>query len=277
MSLSLSACMTVHVSENNFIHPDSRSGVTINEKFDDAELQRALPGASLQKLTLDTTEAQVLQGVDVRQAAARATVLYFGGNMFHIDNSARHVVSALGQCKVNVVMFDYRGYGRSSGEPGVINMQSDALRIYDLVRAQTSGKLIVHGQSLGSFIAGHVAKNRPVDGLILESTATNAHDWAMATAPWFARPFINIELSPAVQGIDNAAAVSSYHGPALVLVGDKDNVTPQHLGRKVFEALPGASRRFVISPGGGHNGLLQRADIMDAYCGFIDTVKNTLP
>jgi hypothetical protein len=269
--------MTTQVSENHFIRPDSKSGVKVNEKFDDAQLQRALQGAKLQELTLSTTEAQVLQGVSVQQAAARATVLYFGGNMFHIDNSARYVVSALGQCKVNVVIFDYRGYGRSSGDPGVLNMESDALRIYDYVRAQTSGKLIVHGQSLGSFIAGYVAKNRPVDGLILESTATNAHDWAMANVPWFAKPFINIELSPALQGIDNAASVAAYQGPALVLVGDRDNVTPLALGRKVFDALPATSKRFVVSPGGGHNGLLQRADIMDTYCSFVDTVKGTLP
>lgn len=273
LPLTLSACVTMQVEEGNFIRPDEKSGYRTTEKFDDNALQKVLPGAHLQEQALTTADHLELRGVGLQQDKVVATVLYFGGNMYHLDDSVSNVAKTLGKCGVNLVSFDYRGYGRSPGQPTVANMQDDALRIYDQVRAQTGGKLIVHGQSLGSFIAAYVAQQRPVDGLVLESTATNAYDWAVANTPWYAKPFVKIELSPSLQNIDNAAAVSTYHGHSLVLLGEFDKITPQELGRRVYQAIPDTHKQLVVSPGGGHNGLLFRPDVIGAYCSFVQSMK----
>ncbi|MFZ6719259.1 alpha/beta hydrolase [Undibacterium sp. Ji49W] len=271
-ALCLSACMSVQVSENQFIHPDSRSGYRLAEKLDAASLRQMAADAELTEWRLDSSDGVTLQGIRIQLKQAQVSVLYFGGNMFHLDDGAKYLLPAMQQCGANFLSFDYRGYGRSSGQPTVANMQADALRIYDHARAQTTGKLIVHGQSLGSFIAGYVAQNRQLDGLVLESTASNAMDWALANTPWYAKPFVNIELSPALQDIDNTRAVGAYRGKSLVLVGDQDKVTPLALGRKVYEAIPAGDKRFVVSPGGGHNGLMHRTDVVDAYCGFVRSI-----
>lgn len=273
MSTCLTACVSMQVDEANFIHPDSKSGYKVVHRFDDAALQRVTPGAVLQEQLISIDKGLELHGLSVRQSGTTTTVLYFGGNMYHLDDGAPYLVKAITSCGANLISFDYRGYGRSSGKPSVSNMQEDALRIYDAVREQVSGKLIVHGQSLGSFIAGYVAQQRKLDGLVLESTATNAYDWAVANTPWYAKPFIDIELSPALQNIDNAKAVSDYRGHGLVLVGDRDKVTPMGLGQKVYQSIPSANKRMFVSTGGDHNGLLQRPDIMDAYCTFVKSVK----
>ena len=280
LTASLSGCMSMEIGERNFIHPDSKSGYKALEKLDHAALQRTLPGASMQEHRLGTADGQTLRGVSLTPAGSGAegaetevTVLYFGGNMFHLDRSAGQLASALSACGINMYVFDYRGYGRSSGEPEVATMQSDALQIYDYVRQQSKAKLIVHGQSLGSFMAAHVARNRPADGLVMESTANNVYDWAMANNPWFARPFVSIELSPSLKNIDNAVALAAYRGNSLVLMGDKDKVTPMELGQKVFAAIPAGNKYQFVSPGGDHNGLLLRPDVQAAYCRFVKTFK----
>lgn len=268
----LAGCTTMQVDEKNFIRPDSETGIKLSQRFDAAALQSIVPDASLQGQSVAAEDSVVLQGILVRQQRALATVLYFGGNMFHLDEGAPELLPLLSACRLDVAMFDYRGYGRSPGQPNVATMKSDALRIYDQVRAQTGGKLIVHGQSLGSFIAAYVAQQRTVDGLVLESTASNALDWADANMPWFARPFVRIEVAPSLRGIDNVAAASQYAGISLLLTGEQDKITPPALARKVFDALPGQAKQFQLSPGGGHNGLMARSDTQPGYCAFVQRV-----
>ncbi|MBY0572460.1 MAG: lysophospholipase [Undibacterium sp.] len=165
--------------------------------------------------------------------------------------------------------FDYRGYGRSAGSPSIENMKQDALQIYDHIRAKTPGKLIVHGQSLGSFMAAYVAQNRVTDGVVLESTASNPLDWAQANIPWYARPFVGIELSPDLKVIDNVAAARQHRAPALVMVGEQDRTTPPELGRKVFAAFPNAASQFLLVHDVGHNGVMKKDQAKTAYCAFL--------
>lgn len=262
----LSACATVQVAERNFIRPDRVSGAKPAGRFDAAALP---PAASLKDEALAVADGAVARGVSVSQPGAPATVLYFGGNMFHLDAHGAEVAAVLAGCGVNVVMFDYRGYGRSDGEPTIATMQSDALRIYDHVNAQHPGRVIVHGQSLGSFIAAYVAQQRLARALVLESTTTNALDWANANTPWYARPFVSIELSAPLRGIDTIAALRDFGGASLVLIGERDRTTPPALAHKVYQAIPGRAKSELLVAGAGHNDVLTHPDTAPAYCAFV--------
>jgi pimeloyl-ACP methyl ester carboxylesterase len=228
------------------------------------------PSASLSEQQVALADGGAAHGVLVRQPGARSTVLYFGGNAFHLDRHGAQVLAALGACKVNVAMFDYRGYGRSSGSPTLALMAADALIIFDHLNVQFPGRVVVHGQSLGSFIGAHVAQQRPAAALVLESTATNPTDWANANIPWYARPFVTINVTPQLAEVDNVAAVSAFRGPSLVLVGDNDRITPAALGRRVYDAMPGAPRKLLIARGAGHNDVLLNQAARQHYCAFID-------
>ena len=154
----LSGCQTIEVRQSMFIRPDvANKAMPLPEQaFDNGTaLEVARPDGAL------------LRGVLVTRPGAERTLLYFGGNMFHLDESGKRVVAALGSCKINVAIFDYRGYGRSSGIPTVDNMRGDALAIYDLLASRFPGNVAVHGQSLGSFVAAGVAQERPVRSVAL--------------------------------------------------------------------------------------------------------------
>ncbi len=264
-ALALAGCGTLRIEERNFIRPD-RPG----DERGAATLEQTLPAVfTLRAEGIAVADGASLRGVSLSRADSAATVLYFGGNAFHLDQHGAEVLAALAPCRVDLAMFDYRGYGRSSGAPDVATMKADALREFDLVNAARPGGVIVHGQSLGSFIAAYVAQQRPVRALVLESTTTNALDWANANVPWYAKPFITVELSAPLREIDNIATLAGYHGASLVLTGEDDRVTPLPLARKVFEALPGRRKRLLALPGAGHNNVLEQPATGPAYCDFV--------
>lgn len=272
-STLLTGCVSVPISEKNFIHPD-RPGAVQAQPLQLDVLSTQVPGATFSEEVLQTSDGATLRGLTLHASRAsgepaRPTILYFGGNMFHVDANAGALFKTLAACQVDVSVFDYRGYGRSTGVPSVATMQADALQIFDHLEAQSTAGVIVHGQSLGSFMAAHVAQQRPARGLVLESTIANAHDWAVANTPWYARPFVRYEFSEALRGIDNVAAVANFAGRSMVLTGAQDKVTPPRYALKVFKAIGSNTKHWQPVPGAGHNDALRHATADPSYCAFI--------
>ena len=226
MAVLLSGC-AMQIGEGSIVRPDRAGTVLPPGRVGDG----GATAYKLAPLTLAADDAQ-LAGVSASGEGNALTVLYFGGNGFHLDQHGDHVLAAVAPCRADVVMIDYRGYGRSTGVPTIATLKADALREFDLVNAQAPGRVIVHGQSLGSFIAAYVAQQRPaVRGLVLESTTTNARDWANNMMPWYAWPFVRVELSESLKGIDNVASASGYAGPGAGAGGRR---------RRCDAAAPGA-------------------------------------
>ena len=265
----ISACGTLQIEEKNFIRPDSLSGASPKGRLDQAGLQSVLPDAILRELSVPVAGGVNLRGVLVQRPNALASVLYFGGSGFHLDDGAKVVASRLSACQVNMLVFDYRGYGRSDGMPTVANMQQDALTLFDHVNAQFPGQVLVHGHSLGSFVAAYVAQNRPVRGLVLEATANNALEWAHANVPWYASAFVDLQVSESLKEIDNARALTQFTQPSLVLAGGLDRITPARLGRKVYDAMPTAAKQIVLVDAAHHTDLLLHPSAVSAYCAML--------
>lgn len=259
--LALAGCKTIEVKESMIIRPDAltKAKPLPEQAFDN--------GAAME---IARPDGAVLRGVLVARPGAERTLLYFGGNMFHLDEGGSHVLAALERCKVNVAMFDYRGYGRSSGMPTVANMKEDGLAIYDLLAARFPGNIVVQGQSLGSFVAAGVAHERPVRAVVLETTATTALDWANNSLPWYFKPFINFKVDEALGAVDNLKVAGSIKAPLLVLAGGKDETTPAAMSQRVFDASPAERKRIVILPDAGHNSVLSNPSTAAALCPFIE-------
>jgi uncharacterized protein len=256
----LAGCKTITLEERHLIHPDARSGKAPKQRLD-------LPG--VQELALARPDGAVLHGVLLETPGAQRTVLYFGGNLFHLDDGGARVAAAFAPCGVNVAMMDYRGYGRSSGTPTVENMGDDALAAFDYLNQRYPGAVAVHGMSLGSFVAAHVAHRRDVAALVLEGTTTNARDLVDASIPWYYKPFVNVRLAPALQAVDNMEAAARVRAPTLMLSGERDKSTPPALAMKVFDALAAPRKRFVLAPGAGHEDVLSRPAAAAALCQFL--------
>lgn len=269
----MTGCMHVDITDKQYIRPDSSTGYKLKQKLTQDDIQKINPAAQLRDETVIATDQTRLEGAAFRQEGSKVTVLYFGGNLSHVEDSLPYMLKNIGACNVNLVSFDYRGYGRTAGVPDIQNLQADALKIYDAVRARTTGKLVVHGHSMGSFATGFIAEQRQPDGIVLETTASNVRDMVSLSTPWYAKPFVSVNIQDSLQQVDNIRAMSRYQGPTLVLTAEKDKQTPAELGQKVYEAIPSKAKRQLYIKDAGHTGLLRRSEVQKAYCEYVQQVS----
>ena len=179
---------------------------------------------------------------------AKATFMFFHGNAGNLTHRVENIFF-LYHLKLNVFIFDYRGYGRSGGDPDEEGVQKDAQAAYDTLLKQpgvSADSLILFGRSLGGSFAAYTAANNQSAGLILESTFTNADDMADVMFPVFpASWFIGSEL-------DTLSAVANLKIPKLFLHGNRDDIIPYTLGRKLYMGAAEPKEFYTIT-GAGHN------------------------
>lgn len=182
-----------------------------------------------------------------------ATVIYFhgnGGNLSYCDWDG----SSLSERGFDVLLFDYRGYGRSEGEPtDERGVYADADAAYDFVvrgRGVPVEKVVLYGQSLGTAAAVDVASREGCGALVLESGLSSAGDMAGAIMPWLPRFARRLTKNK----FDSVGKLPRVRCPVLVAHGDRDEIIPVWQGRKLFDAAPEPKRLQIIG-GAGHNDL----------------------
>lgn len=169
------------------------------------------------------------------------------GNMIHrLEN-----LSALYEVGLSVFLFDYRGYGRSEGTPSEKGLYQDARAAYQYltdIRHLDPSRLVLFGRSLGAAVAGHLASERKVAGLILESAFPSVA--AMAKEQFGGIP-AHWLLGSRFPLIDHLKFI---HVPILMIHGDQDSIVPFSLGEQVFMAATSPKLLYVVK-GADHNNL----------------------
>lgn len=273
LALTLSACKTIHVAEHDMLRSNAAlKNPPLAPVFDTAAAQKVWPQASVTEWQVPVAPDLALRALHVQRPGAKATALFFGGNLFRADETAASLMRTWADAPVNLVLVDHRGHGRSPGSPTVALVAEDAVKLYDYTRARTSGPLLVGGFSLGSFVAGHVAQQRPVDGLALVGTGTTVPDLVRGQIPWYATPFVALKIDPALETVDNLRAVAAVKAPAVVVSGAEDRTTPPSAARRVFEALPSQSKRWVLVPDATHGNLLSRPATRQALAELVTSL-----
>jgi len=273
LAFGLSACKTIHVAEHDMLRSNAAlKNPPLSPVFDSAAAQKVWPQASVTEWAVPVAPELALRALHVQRPGAKGTVLFFGGNLYRADETAASIMRTWADAPVNLVLVDHRGHGRSPGAPTVALVAEDAVKLFDFTRARTTGPLLVGGFSLGSFVAGHVAQHRPVDGLALVGTGTTVPDLIRGQLPWYAMPFVSLKIDPALEPVDNLRAVAAVKAPTVVVSGADDRTTPPAAARRVFEALPSPAKRWVLVPQAGHNGLLQKPETREALTALARTL-----
>lgn len=210
----------------------------------------SLLGVKYSELALVTEDNVKLHGWFVPLENASVTLMVFHGNAGNIG----HRVSWIGMLRdagASVCIIDYRGYGKSEGQPFEKGLYRDADAAYQWwmkERSSTGEKLVLFGESLGGCVAIDLAARVPVAGLILQSAFTSAWDMAKTILP--------IGLLQPVSGVHfrSDSKISKVMVPKLFLHGNQDEIVPFRLGKKLFDLAPG-SKEFYEVAGAGHNDL----------------------
>ena len=264
-TLTLSAC-AVRIGEENLLRPVAGGPL---QKDALAAFQSPYDVARDEIRAADGTR---LHAVYLTQPGARATILYFGGNGYTAGTFGAKTAGIFAPLGVNLMIVDHRGYGLSQGKPGLAALMSDGLAAFDHIAARgDAGPIIVHGQSLGSFIAGHVAAHRPAAGVVLESSVTTAEAWLKARARNMP---VKVTLAETLRGQGNLRNMASIDEPLLILAGLEDKSTPPQLSKDLYDAshLPVGRKTLILVEGAGHNDVLLKPAAMEAYQDFLRTI-----
>jgi fermentation-respiration switch protein FrsA (DUF1100 family) len=197
-------------------------------------------------------------------------VVWCHGNAGNLSHRLPHARLLLDRFGLDLLLVDYRGYGRSQGQPGETGLYRDGLAMYAaaLARGYRPDQLVLFGQSLGAAVALDVARRQPAGALILETPFLSLPMLAHALYPWVPPLLVRSRF-------DNASKIRQVLAPKLIVHGDRDEVVPLAHGQCLFELAP-EPKRFVLIAGAGHNDLVTVGGerYLQAWHAFL---KDTVP
>ncbi|OGV54275.1 MAG: hypothetical protein A2X45_06730 [Lentisphaerae bacterium GWF2_50_93] len=183
-------------------------------------------------LALTTSDGVKINAWYVPAKTPRGTVIFCHGNGGNLCYSL-DVVENFSRMNYNVMMFDYRGYGKSEGSTSEKGTYADAQACYDwLVKEKKipEKEIVVMGRSLGGAIASNLAKDNSPRLLILESAFTSTADIAANAYPIFP---VRLLCRFGYRNIENVKLIKC---PLLVIHSPDDEIVPYSHGRKIFDA-----------------------------------------
>ncbi|TAM99059.1 MAG: alpha/beta fold hydrolase, partial [Rhodanobacteraceae bacterium] len=187
--------------------------------------------------------------------AKTPAILFFHGNGQTIYDLAG-VQAYLYKHGISSMVFDYSGFGKSTGKPTVHNLNQDSLAAWQafVSWAGTGRAKFAVGYSLGSGILLHNEsrfRKRP-DGIAVYGAFSSVKDAIvyLRDAPAWLKP-----LAPDVW--DNVRAASHLDAPLLVVAGANDTTVPPAMGKSIaMEASSASGSSYVLIPGVGHDGIV---------------------
>jgi len=223
------------------------------------------------KVDESADETIVLHGVFLDHPNSNEVIYFLQGNGMTVVNSMVSVMESLSKLNKDIVIFDRRGTGASNGIATINNLITDANQQFDFIEQQLSAdKIIIHGFSLGSFIAGQVAKAKAPDALILQGSATNVDEWIDARMPWYSKLFVSIEVDPAFYQVDNKMVLAkNYKNPLLIIAGENDQQAPAELSRRLFEVSQSARKQLIVVENADHSNMLDQSENIVLYQQFL--------
>ena len=210
----------------------------------------AVLGLSYTDLTLRTDDGESLHGWWMPAARSRGHILFAHGNGGTIGDRVP-IFAMLNEIGFDVLAFDYRGYGRSTGRPTEHGTYLDVRAARRSLLGQQGvdpERVLYLGKSLGGGVMLELCTEHPPAGLILMSTFTGIRDAARSIYPYLPSPFVP-DAYPSLRRIRTLRA------PVLIMHGDRDELLPLRHAERLYAAAP-EPKRLEVFPGAGHNDLI---------------------
>ncbi|MEM7305517.1 MAG: alpha/beta hydrolase [Planctomycetota bacterium] len=248
-------CLTVYVLQSRLVYfPGPPPGTT--------------PGAMglhYREVPLTTSDGVAVHAWFLPAEYPVGAVLFSHGNAGNMAGRL-HAARAFLEQGFSVLLYDYRGYGNSAGNPSEEGTYLDAEAAYDWLIAEEGyapDDVVLYGESLGGAVSIELARRRSVAGVFVEGTFSSLPDVGARFYPWLpVRKLSKFRY-------ESAAKVGALGVPLLVAHSPDDDVVPFEFGRALYDAA-GEPKR-MIETAGGHNdgGYLQRAEWRQAVAEFL--------
>jgi|GEM_PF-3025014 pimeloyl-ACP methyl ester carboxylesterase len=250
-ALLFSSC-TITLHESNFFFPKTY------EKIPDY----VSGNFSMENINFSPEKSVDLSGVILRSKGSKDFILYFYGNGSNIVNSFPRLKFLNEHYRLNVVCFDYRSYGYSTGTAGFKNIMSDGLAIYDHVLKNYAGggKIFIYTQSVGTPVGLEIACNRETAGIIMEAGFTRGADAVAHMTDGqqgIEKFFVHLKADDYLANYPDPPVekIKRVKVPLLYVLGTEDEVFPFAMGKELFDAAGSKDKTFCPIYGKRHSNL----------------------
>jgi fermentation-respiration switch protein FrsA (DUF1100 family) len=206
----------------------------------------AKPG---EEVGIRTADGVDLNALVYRRHGSRRIILFFHGNAGSLETWGS-IFQDYQYLKTDLIVFDYRGYGKSGGKVSEKGLNLDGQAVYDHARklGYAESDIIVYGRSVGCGPAVDLAQGKKLGGLILESPYHSLRG-LIYRRYWYMLPWFYLAYT-----FDNRAKLPKVPAKVLIVHGTRDEVIPFEYGKLLADARKD-SLTFVPIEGGGHNDL----------------------
>ena len=241
---------------NQFVYrPDSAFAPP---DFTPAEL-----GLAFEEVAVETADGLALSGWYLPAWNATHALMYCHGNAGDIRDWVQAAPPFV-ESRISVLVWDYRGYGRSEGEPSEEGLYMDGRAMWAWLKeraAQDGLPASILGKSLGSAIAIQIGIEDQPTSMILDSAFTSMREIVALHAYWVPQALI----PKLYESLEKVPGITS---PTLLLHGGQDQLVPLSQGESLFEALSAPKSMHVI-PAAGHNDISSFSNYHQAILRFM--------
>ncbi len=212
---------------------------------------------------LETDEGVCLNAIHFKNNNPKGIILYFHGNRGSLRRWGE-IVLFFAKKQYDVVVMDYRSYGKSAGEITEKKLYSDAQLFYNhILKQYPEDQITVYGRSIGTGIATKIAADNQPCNLILETPYYNIKDIVESWVPHIPTNALLRFKIPSGLFIKNVTCtVTIYHGT-------DDGVVPYQTGERLYKSIPTKNKQMITIPKGSHNDLIE-------FEGYLNTIDKIL-
>jgi len=213
--------------------------------------------SDFEELNFQPEPEVVINALHFKIKNPKGIILYSHGNAGDLSRWGR-IASAFTSYGYEVLVWDYRTYGKSKGKLSEAAINSDAQCVYDYVNSiYPAESIVLYGRSLGTGVSSYLASHNPSQQLILETPFYSITDVAKYRFPIFPVERLMRYKFPTY------AYLAKVKCPITVIHGTEDRVVPYESAQKL-KVLGLNNLRLVTVPGGAHNNLVDFALFHDA-------------
>jgi hypothetical protein len=222
-------------------------------------------GLDYEDVSLITKDGLRISAWYIPSESQRAVILFSHGNGGNISHRLDKI-KMLHEINVDILIFDYRGYGTSQGSPSEEGLYLDVEAAYNYLIKQKNipaQKIVGYGESLGGAVIIDLASKYEMGGIIVEGTFTSIRDMAKRYFPFI--PAFVYKTT-----FNSFEKIRGINFPKLHLHSMSDEVVPFELGKKLFDNAP-EPKEFVKLQG-GHNDsfIISRERYISSIDSFIE-------
>lgn len=237
--------------------------------------EKVVPYEKVENIFISTPDKIKLNAWYIKAKKNKPTVIFCHGNGGNISYY-EYILDVLASKGYGVLLFDYRGYGESSGIPTEKGLYTDLNSVVSYLETKEKipqNKIILWGLSLGGAVVTEIASHNQFKAVILQSTFTNIHDEAIdktSQTNIFIRGAMQLMAKHLIyyQNYDTIDKINKIHCPLFIAHSKNDKVISYKNSLRLAKIMPQA--QLYISNSGGHN----EHEWVDAEAlDFLDSLK----